>query len=76
MSFKAKLVGNIGNGIYIQNNKENKNRIKIEGLSKEEWNEFSYTVTIDDTGYLGFFIYNYKQRQEIKGQHMKNMNIN
>ena len=54
MSFKAKAVSGTQNA-YIQNSKTDTNRTKIEGLT-EEWQEFQYTLTVDDTGYLGFYI--------------------
>ena len=54
MSFKARNVNGSQN-TYIQNSKTDTNRTKIEGLT-EEWQEFQYTLTIDSTGYLGFYI--------------------
>ena len=54
MSFKAKAVNGTQNA-YIQNSKTDTNRTKIEGIS-EEWKEFQYTLPVDDTGYLGFYI--------------------
>ena len=54
MSFKAKNV-NGSQGTYIQNSKTDTNRIKIEGLTNE-WKDFQYTLTLDKTGYLGFYI--------------------
>ena len=54
MSFKAKAVNGTQNA-YIQNSKTGTNRTKIEGIS-EEWKEFQYTLPVDDTGYLGFYI--------------------
>ena len=54
MSFKAKTV-NGNQTAYIQNSKVDKNRILIENLT-EEWKEYQYTLKIDSTGYLGFYI--------------------
>ena len=54
MSFKAKAVSG-SQTAYIQNCKTDTNRTKIEGLT-EEWKDFQYTLTVDSTGYLGFFI--------------------
>ena len=54
MSFKAKAV-NGNQTAYIQNSKLDTNRIQIQGLS-EEWQDFQYTLTVDETGYLGFYI--------------------
>ena len=54
MSFKAKAVSG-SQSAYIQNSKTDTNRTKIEGLT-EEWKDFQYTLTVDNTGYLGFCI--------------------
>ena len=54
MSFKAKAVSGPQTA-YIQNSKTDTNRTKIEGLT-EEWKDFQYTLTVDNTGYLGFYI--------------------
>ena len=54
MSFKAKAVSG-SQTAYIQNSKTDTNRTKIEGLT-EEWKEYQYTLTVDGTGYLGFYI--------------------
>ena len=54
MSFKAKSVSG-SQTAYIQNSKLDTNRIQIQGLS-EEWQDFQYTLTVDETGYLGFYI--------------------
>ena len=54
MSFKAKAVSGTQTA-YIQNSKTDTNRTKIDGLT-EEWKEFQYTLTVDSTGYLGFYI--------------------
>ena len=54
MSFKAKVVSGSQNA-YIQNSKTDTNRTKIEGLT-EEWKDFQYTLTVDNTGYLGFYM--------------------
>ena len=55
ISFKAKRL--IGTGIIqLQKSKSNSNtRINIEGLTAE-WKDFQYTLTIDSTGYVGFYI--------------------
>ena len=54
MSFKAKAVSG-SQTAYIQNSKINKNRILIQNLT-EEWNDYKYTLVVDNTGYLGFYI--------------------
>ena len=54
MSFKAKTVSGVQTA-YIQNSKSDTNRTQIQGLS-EEWKDFQYTLTVDSTGYLGFYI--------------------
>ena len=56
MSFEAMLIGNEENyDVGVKNSKEAKNYIKIENLSSSEYREYQYTVTIDETGYLGFY---------------------
>ena len=40
---------------YIQNSKTDVNRTQIQGLTTE-WKDFQYTLTVDSTGYLGFYI--------------------
>jgi len=54
MSFKAKAVSG-SQSAYIQNSKKDANRTQIQGLTTE-WKDFQYTLTVDSTGYLGFFI--------------------
>ena len=54
MSFKAKAVSG-SQTAYIQNSKTDVNRTQIQGLTTE-WKDFQYTLTIDETGYLGFHI--------------------
>ena len=55
ISFKAKSY--TGDPIeYVQNGKNSTNRIYIKGLTSREWRDFKYTVTLDGTGYLGFYI--------------------
>ena len=54
MSFKAKAVSG-SQTTYIQNSKIDKNRILIQNLT-EEWNDYKYTLVVDNTGYLGFYI--------------------
>ena len=54
MSFKAKAVSE-SQTAYIQNSKTDTNRTQIQGLT-EEWQEFQYTLTVNSTGYLGFYI--------------------
>ena len=56
MSFKIKYVDITSKGdIYIQNAKTDKNRIKINNIT-EEYTEKSYTLKVDESGYLGFYI--------------------
>ena len=54
MSFKAKAVSGLPT-VYIQNGKIDTNITLIQGIS-EEWKDFQYTLKIDNTGYLGFYI--------------------
>ena len=54
MSFKAKSVSG-SQTAYIQNSKTATNRTQIQDLTTE-WKEFQYTLTVDNTGYLGFYI--------------------
>ena len=54
MSFKAKAI-NGAQSAYIQNSKEDTNRIQIKELT-EEWKDYKYTLKVDSTGYLGFYI--------------------
>ena len=58
MSFKAKTVANENQDAYIQNSKttDSRYRTKIEGLTAE-WKDFQYTLTVDSTGYLGFYVH-------------------
>ena len=57
MSFKARTVVSESSDVYIQNSKtDNRNRTKIEGLTTD-WKEFQYTLTVDKTGYLGFYVH-------------------
>ena len=55
MSFKAKAV-NGSQTAYIQNSKTDANRTQIQGLTTD-WKEFQCTLTVDSTGYLGFYIF-------------------
>ena len=55
MSFKAKAVSG-SQTAYIQNSKIDTNRTQIQDLTTE-WKDFQYTLTIDETGYLGFYIH-------------------
>lgn len=56
ISFEAILIGDESNyNVGIQNSKESKNYIKIQNLSSTTYQEYQYTVTIDETGYLGFY---------------------
>ena len=54
MSFKARTI-NGDRSAYIQNSKTNTNRTKIEEISTA-WKDFSYTLILDSTGYLGFCV--------------------
>ncbi len=54
MSFKAKAVSD-SQTAYIQNSKTDTNRSQIQDLTTE-WKDFQYTLTVDSTGYLGFYI--------------------
>ncbi len=56
ISFEAMLIGDENNyNVGIQNHKESSNRTQIENLSTSEYKEYQYTLTIDETGYLGFY---------------------
>ena len=54
LSFSAMQEGTANAG--IQNNKANTNRTKIENLSTTEWKDYEYTLMLDESGYLGFYI--------------------
>ena len=54
LSFSAMQEGTANAG--IQNNKTNTNRTKIENLSATEWKDYEYTLTLNESGYLGFYI--------------------
>ena len=54
ISFKAKAVSG-SQSAYIQNSKKDANRTQIQGLTTN-WQDFQYTLNIDSTGYLGFYI--------------------
>ena len=54
LSFMAMQEGTANAG--IQNNKANTNRTKIENLSATEWKDYEYTLTLNESGYLGFYI--------------------
>ena len=54
MSFKAKAVSGTQNA-YIQNSKKDANRTQLKDLT-EEWKDYKYTLKVDSTGYLGFYI--------------------
>ena len=57
ISFKIKYVDKSDPGaIYIQNAKTDKNRTTITGITGE-YTEKQYTLTIDESGYLGFYIH-------------------
>ena len=56
MSFKAKLASGGGSKVYIQNSKKDQNRQEITGLRMDEWKDYTYTLILDKTGYLGFYI--------------------
>ncbi len=69
MSFKIKYVDETDTGaIYIQNAKTDKNRTTITGITGE-YTEKQYTLTIDESGYLGFFI------QWGKGVYIKDLQV-
>ncbi len=55
ISFKAKLKGSTSI-CYIQNSKNGSNRIKIDNLNNIDWKEFKYTLILNNSGYLGFYI--------------------
>ena len=69
MSFKIKYVDETDTGaIYIQNAKTDTNRTAITGITGE-YTEKQYTLTIDESGYLGFFI------QWGKGVYIKDLQV-
>ena len=55
ISFKGKLEGDIKK-IYILKSKATNTLDITNNLDYENWNELSYTIQVDDTGYLGFRI--------------------
>lgn len=56
ISFQAKL-GEYSEGMrtYLQNSKTGANRTQIKDIT-EEWNQYTYTVTLDKSGYIGFYL--------------------
>lgn len=60
ISFDAKVDENsTGMNAYLQATKTNSNSkllTKITDLSATEWKKFRYTITIDNTGYAGFYV--------------------
>ena len=59
ISFLAKKDKNSeGLVTYLQNSKTGGRRTRINDIPayEEEWKRFSYTVTLDNSGYLGFYI--------------------
>lgn len=56
MSFKIKYVDSSNKGtIYVQNAKTEKNRTVITGITND-YSEKTYTMKLDESGYLGFYI--------------------
>ncbi len=57
ISFLAKLDENSDKmAIYLQNSKTGGNRTRIQGITESEWQRYSYTVTLNSSGYIGFFL--------------------
>ena len=56
MSFQAKLATGGGSTGYIQNSKQDRNRQEIIDLDINEWTDYEFTLNVDETGYLGFYI--------------------
>lgn len=57
ISFYAKIYEDGGDiQAYLQNSKTGANRKLIEGISKNEWKQCTYTVQVDNSGYLGFLV--------------------
>lgn len=57
ISFKAKLDEYSSNmAVYLQNSKTGANRTKITGLSQNNWIDYSATVQLDSSGYIGLFL--------------------
>lgn len=57
ISFLAKLEENSDKmAIYLQNSKTGANRTRIQGITESEWQRYTYTVTLDKSGYIGFYL--------------------
>lgn len=58
ISFKARALNtNFGIGkFYLQNARTDKNREQLNGINDKDWKDFSRTVTIDESGFLGFYV--------------------
>ena len=57
VSFLAKRDKNSENTlIYLQNSKNGTNRSLVEGITQEEWKRYTYTITVNKTGYVGFYL--------------------
>lgn len=56
ISFQAKL-GDYSDGmrVYLQNSKTGANRTQIKDIT-DDWSQYTYTVTLDKSGYIGFYL--------------------
>ena len=55
ISFKAKLEGAI-KAVYFAQSKQSTNLNITNNLNYEDWTELTYTIKVDNTGYLGFCV--------------------
>ncbi len=56
MSFKAKRITKNSSTLYIQNARTDKNRTIVSDINETEWKSYSYTIKLDESGYLGFYV--------------------
>ena len=56
ISFKAKMTTTAGTSMYFENKKEPTRSGTKVNVNSSNWQEFEYTVTVNNSGYLGFYI--------------------
>jgi hypothetical protein len=65
ISFYAKYQNEIGAEVYIANSDGNVTTYKLSNLNEQEWQKYTYTFTLNASGYIGFNI------REISGKNHK-----
>ena len=65
ISFKAKKdIHSEDMTVYLQNSKTSSNRTKINGITTDNWTDYKFTVNVDSSGYIGFYIVSSKTTYE------------